>query len=220
MRPILQLLVLVWAFECQLGRERHGGIRRWRWRRFFLWAMKVPAGGRFGGLVDERRFSSSSSKEFKLVLLCLLLLVSKLLLFVMLLLFVKQLLSKLNLLLSKLLLKKLLIVRPLVKRRIDISKHFWRLCCSCCLEWGIARGKHHVIMLTLLDRDKARLDAVMRNHWLLLNCLDHWILLCCLDHDTSRIDAGSHRRLLLQMWCRRCLNQIIARWGCSAGSSK
>ena len=90
--------------------------------------MKVPVWGRFGGLVNEHRFSSISSKEFKLLLLFLLLLVSKLLLFLLLLLFMKQLMSKLNLLLPKLLLKKLLLMHPLVKRRIYSSKHFWRLC--------------------------------------------------------------------------------------------
>ena len=43
--------------------------------------------GRFGGLVDERRFSSS--KELKLSLLFLLLFASKLLLFLLFVLFVK-----------------------------------------------------------------------------------------------------------------------------------
>ena len=34
-------------------------------------------------------------------------------------------------------------------------------------------------ILNLLDSDKARLDAMMRNHWLLLNYLDRWMLLSC-----------------------------------------
>ena len=89
----------------------------------------MSCGERFGGLVDKHRLSSN--KEFKLLLLFLLLLVSKLLLFLMLLLLVKQLLSNLNLLLPKLLLKKLLFLHPLVKRRIDSSMYLWRLFCSC-----------------------------------------------------------------------------------------
>ena len=102
----------------------------------------------------------SSSKKLKLLLLILPIIVSKRR-FLLLLLSVKQLMPKLKPLLPKLLLK--LLLYPLVKRRIDSSKHFWRLfcsCCSCCLEWDIAQreqagredfsiGKHHVVVLIL-----------------------------------------------------------------------